>query len=385
MKVLDLDIDTMPLLVEGLQGYDGAYLLFRYRNVPLGTAWLPVGDGRLDLLTYADDITSLVTEPLSALLAKERLGIGEADPALPSSTIAICTRDRPKDLERCIRSLLQLPDHGQEILVVDNAPSTTDAKVLSLSFPIRYVLEPQAGLNNARNRALQEARGDVVVFIDDDAVADGGWLFNHLRHYQRSLVMCVTGMTLPLELETEGQVAFERYNPFSKGFLPRLFNALHDPLATGMIGAGANMSMRRSAYSLVGPFDPALDAGTPTKSGGDHEYFTRILSAGYLIMYEPAALNWHRHRRTMQETRATIYGYGVGVYAYWTKLLLQQGEWGILRIAWAWFSREQLKHLLKAILRRPNHKDLSLVWTEIRGCIAGPFAWYRSQKKTSTS
>ncbi len=51
----------------------------------------------------------------------------------------------------------------------------------------------------------------------------------------------------------------------------------------------------------------------PTQSGGDHEFFARILLAGFYIVYEPEGLSWHRHRRTWEETHKAIQGYGTGL------------------------------------------------------------------------
>jgi GT2 family glycosyltransferase len=201
-----------------------------------------------------------------------------------------------------------------------------------------------------------------------------------LKNYTRERVICVTGMTMPLELETEGQEAFERYNPFNKGFYRKLYDSLHDPLATGSVGAGANMSFRRSVIDLVGEFDEALDAGTLTQSGGDHEYFTRILRAGYYIVYEPDALNWHRHRRTMEETRKAIFGYGVGVYAYWTKLFWYDKEFTVIRYTWGWFWYDQLRNLYRSLLKKPGHQPLSLVTAELKGCLKGPGAYFKARR-----
>ena len=61
----------------------------------------------------------------------------------------------------------------------------------------------------------------------------------------------------------------------------------------------------------VGLFDEALDAGTPTRAGGDNDIFYRLLAAGHRIVYDPAALSWHRHRREWPELRRTVFGYGV--------------------------------------------------------------------------
>jgi GT2 family glycosyltransferase len=153
-----------------------------------------------------------------------------------------------------------------------------------------------------------------------------------------------------------------------------------NPLAPAKTGVGANMALRREALDLVGPFDPALDAGTPTRSGGDTEYFSRILSRGYQIIYDPAALNWHRHRTSWQELRQTIYGYGVGTYAFWTRALLVEGEVGVLGIALWWLSLYQLPGLIKALLRRPGSMPVDLVLAELRGCFAGPGAYLKARK-----
>ena len=127
----------------------------------------------------------------------------------------------------------------------------------------------------------------------------------------------------------EAQEWFERLSPFGRGFERRLFDGTRDdPVAVARAGAGANMALRRTVLEEVGPFDEALDAGTETRSGGDHEMFGRILAAGYRIVYEPRAVSWHRHRRTWEELREAIHGYGVGVYAMWTRRLMVDRELG---------------------------------------------------------
>ena len=94
------------------------------------------------------------------------------------------------------------------------------------------------------------------------------------------------------------------------------------------------MALRRAALDAVGPFDEALDVGTPSRSGGDAEFFARVLARGYRIVYEPAALNWHYHRRTWDELRRKLFGYAVGVSAAWTSSLLRENEVSVLRPCW---------------------------------------------------
>jgi glycosyltransferase involved in cell wall biosynthesis len=306
----------------------------------------------------------------------------------PTATVAVCTRDRPDDLDRCLRALGRLPDDGQEILVIDNC-SAGDAtrRVVERHAgvrDIRYVREERPGLDVARNRALREARHEIVAFTDDDAIPDPSWLRALRRNFGDPRTLCVTGLTMPLELETEAQEWFERTNSFGRGFTRVVYDgARRNPLPVGQIGAGANMALRRSVLALVGPFDEALDAGTPTCSGGDHDMFARILAAGYTIVYEPEALSWHRHRRDWDALRRTVYGYGVGVYAYLTRHVLAR-EFQAPRIAVAW-SRWQLRQLLRSLFRWPGSVPLDLVLAELRGCAAGPRAYLASRRARTVS
>lgn len=384
--VLDIPIDPLPASVNGLEGYTKAYIVFRYASVPVTALWLEVDQGSIQLTPYLELILQKAEGPLADEYIRREQAIKDNQEIYPTATIAVCTRNRTADLQRCLESLIALPDLGQEILVVDNAPDDMQTyDLIHNQFPmVRYVLEPDPGLNKARNTALKQATNEVVVFIDDDAVADTYWLQQIVKPFARERVACVTGMTQPLELSHPGQEAFEQYSPFCKGYRRRIFDTSVNPLATGEIGAGVNMAIRKSIVQKIGWFDEALDAGTPTQSGGDHEYFTRILRSGYYIAYEPSALNWHRHRRTMQDAEKAIYGYGVGMYAYWTKLLVKDREWWVLRQAIEWFYYYQLKHLIKAIIHWRGHHPLSLVWADWRGCFRGPSAYFESLRKKAT-
>jgi O-antigen biosynthesis protein len=93
--------------------------------------------------------------------------------ALPACTAAICTRHRTVQLRRALASLGAQSEAPLEVLVIDNAPDSDETqRVVECEFPsVRCVREPRQGLDFARNRALTEARGEIVAFLDDDAVA----------------------------------------------------------------------------------------------------------------------------------------------------------------------------------------------------------------------
>ena len=380
--VLDWDITSDLASVDIHPRYTHAMILVRCFGAPIGRLTMPIVNQRIERIAVLVQLDDDTVNRRDRILLGHFLG-GEPDThatILPSATVAICTRDRPEDLRKCLAGIMELSGTPYETLVVDNCPSNDQTEAVVAQFPnVRYICEPVPGLNHARNCALREATGDIVAFIDDDAVPDPDWLFAHLVNYKQPIVQCVTGLTMPLELEHVSQELFERYSSFIRGFDRRIFDPLHhDPLAPGGIGAGVNMSVRRSIVEAVGGFDNALDAGTVTKSGGDHEMYTRILGAGYRIIYDPAAINWHRHRNSDIELEKAIQGYGTGAYASMTRALLVDGEIGVFRIAWLWFRHGQARRLLRALIWRGSEFDRRLIKAELRGCVAGPYAYLRS-------
>lgn len=382
--VKNIELTNMPAVIGNLQPYDGAFLLLRYHGKPVGKIVLPAKNGEIVLANHLQKIHEAVKKDIKKaaldhfLFGKEK----QDQKADVRVSIAVCTRNRTKDLKDCLDALMKLPDRGQEILVIDNNPSTSDTKNLVAQYPpVRYVLEERKGLDIARNRAIAEAAHDIVAFTDDDAFPETGWLDALTRNFNDPLVMVVTGMSMPFELETRAQEQFENYNPFGKGFSKKRFSFVRNhPLAVGNIGAGANMALRKSLIHETGWFDEALDAGTLTQSGGDHEFFARVLLSGYHIIYEPEALSWHRHRRTHKEAVQAIHGYGVGVYAFWTRLFFEEKQYSILRFPATWLVHTQLPNFYKWFFQSKKQYPLSFSLAELKGCLKGPFAYFKSKK-----
>jgi len=116
-----------------------------------------------------------------------------------SATVAICTHNRSHVIGRAVEGALrEVRSSGAELLVVDTASTdATQATLAGMQAPdMRVVREPELGLSAARNRALAEARGAVVAFLDDDAVPRAGWLAALLAAYERTDVACAGGWIL---------------------------------------------------------------------------------------------------------------------------------------------------------------------------------------------
>jgi Glycosyltransferase like family 2 len=203
-----------------------------------------------------------------------------------------------------------------------------------------------------------------------------------LANFTDPSVALVTGMTLPRELENEAQIWFERTNAFRCWIERREFD-FHtlDPVAAGVLGASVNMAVRKDVICEIGMFDELLGPGSACKAGEDHELFCRILAHGGRAVYEPEAVVWHRHRREWDALRAQLYNYGVAVFAWWTRALVEEHEFGVLRIGPGYFLQHYVRNLLAAVIRKPGCMPFELALAEITGALAGPAIYLRERRR----
>jgi glycosyltransferase involved in cell wall biosynthesis len=296
--------------------------------------------------------------------------------------VAVCTRDGAARLPECLDALeaLDYPRHLLDIMVVDNAPADDSTRELVQRYPnVRYLREPRPGLDWARNRAAHEARGEIVAYTDDDVRVDAGWVRAIAAAFaEEPHAMCVTGLVMPDELDTKAQILFEQYGGFARGFERHVFRVDRGEKAarrfggTGRFGTGANMAFRRTFFDREGLFDPALDVGTPANGGGDLEMFFRVLKTGHALVYEPAALVRHRHRRAYADLRTQLANNGIGFYAYLmhTAHAYPEERFAVLRLGVWWLWWWNLRRLLRAVLR-PNPFPLDLIVAELKGSFIG--------------
>ena len=396
------------------QFYRKALCLVRLHSQPLGIVELHLDNGTLNAQTLAHSIWQTLGEQVNTHLLQNGLapisGLGELGIATsvtptcleererflakaPFASVIVATHNRPELLLRCLNTLLAQCYPDYEIIVVDNAPSTSEtADLIEQTYrdvpQLRYVREDRQGLSFARNRGIQEARGEILAITDDDVMVDSHWLLELVRGFQASeQVVCVSGLVLPMELETQAQDWFEQYGGYSKGFTRRLFDMGEHhpgtplfPYTTGILGTGANIAFRSAYLREIGGFDPALGAGTPAKGGEDLAIFFQIIMQGHTIVYEPAALLYHPHQRSYTDLRKQIYCYGVGLTAYLIKSVLDRPMLLfdlIKKIPYGVF------FALSAHSSKNSHKTIyypkELTRIELQGMLHGPLAYLRSR------
>ncbi|MBC7871507.1 MAG: glycosyltransferase [Chitinophagaceae bacterium] len=398
--------------------YTRGLLLVRMHTRPIGLVALESNNFQITPYEVADFIWAELSQEINEALAQDGLPriekldafglpytyqpeyLRERDllkQTAPMASIIVCTHDRPDQISLCLDSLLRLDyPGGFEIIVVDNAPSSEATKYLithDYFDDVHYLREDRPGISHARNRGLEVAVGEIVAFTDDDAIVEPNWLTELLRGFKSGEnVACVTGLTLPSELETPAQIWFQQERGGKRGFKPALFDLKkhrpRDPLypfRAPIFGAGMNMAFKTSVLRQLGGFDTALGIGTATHSGEDMAAYFEVILRGYQLAYEPGAMVYHNHRDTYSELRDQIYGNGVGCAAYLTRCLKENP-----RLLFRLLSKLPAG-LVASITQRSEKKRLmqTKFWLELKllewwGFAHGPLAYYRTQRQSTT-
>ncbi len=400
IKVTDLELLGPIEGLSHLDGYESAKLLVRLGGTPLGWTTVPVVDGHCDAQTLVSAARRDLLEPLVRELVYRRVSEPLTDDALnleellafepkrvsrvrPEISVAVCTRDRPDELDLCLAAIARLAMPAAEVLVVDNAPSSdATERLVRERYPnVRYVREPRPGLDWARNRAIAETQNEIIAFTDDDAIVDAEWtgaladIFADAPH-----VHAVTGLVVPFELETAAHQDFENYGGFGRGF-SRAWHLAGSHHGAGRFGTGANMAFRRQLFDRIGTFDPMLDVGTASDGGGDLEMYFRILQEGYVLVYEPRAIVRHRHRPEPERLRKQMRDWGKGLFVYMRRATVrypgERRRFRQLKSWWVWRYVVR-RYLLSFVRTTPVRRDL--IVQEVRGALRSRRA-YRDARR----
>jgi GT2 family glycosyltransferase len=195
-------------------------------------------------------------------------------------SIVIPTRNRAERLRALLASLAEQEGPRFEVIVVDNASSDRTLAAVGEADAehdahIRAIHLPQPmGPAVARNRGWRSAQGELVVFTDDDVVAQPGWLEAIAAAHERDPGALIQGRTVPDPRESHKLAAFTRSQQAS---------------GPGPWFQTCNIAYPRALLERLGGFDESYwDA-----AGEDTDLGWRAIEAGTRVIYEPNALNWH--------------------------------------------------------------------------------------------
>ena len=215
------------------------------------------------------------------------------------TSVIIATHARPESLTRLIASLAPgLASGTREIIIAENG-TPAPIQLPEGPTPLKHLHEPRPGKCRIQNRAIAEATGDILVFLDDDLVVAAGYLDSVESFFDTHREFAgMKGRILPQDDPDKKVGPMAVYLD-----LPIADDGDQVIEVRGVLGA--NMAFRAAALRQVGPFDERLGPGA-----GGHEEETemsaRLRNAGFRIGYAPEALVYHEVDRSRADRERFI-------------------------------------------------------------------------------
>lgn len=223
-----------------------------------------------------------------------------------SVVISTYSIDRLNDVLVCIKSLKKqvlLP--REVILVLDPDEALIEFYKSRVTRDVKIVISEDYGLSNARNAGVRVAEGEIIAFIDDDAVADEDWLKNLVGNYDDTFVVGVGGLIKPL-WNSGRPTWFPEELDWIVGCsykgLPERRSVVRNPI-------GCNMSFLKDVFDKVGYFKADIGRlGKKPIAGEEAEFSIRILERipRSKIMHDPSAIVYHKVTKERTQLRYVV-------------------------------------------------------------------------------
>lgn len=217
-------------------------------------------------------------------------------------TAIICTYNRVKYIGPLLESIAanNLAKEEYEILLVDNN-CTDNTREICEAFVnahkdvnFRYVVETEQGLSAARNKGIKEAKGDIIVYIDDDALVDT-WYLRTIVEYMsaHTEISAVGGPIIPSYEDTEEPKWMTRYTKeLLCGYL--YYGEKERPFPGDRYPGGGNAAYRAEVFEKVGLFNTALGRkGNSLMGAEEKDIFDKMKAQGMRFVYLPKMILHH--------------------------------------------------------------------------------------------
>lgn len=213
----------------------------------------------------------------------------------------IPTRNRPRDLDRCLESLAGVDYPAWELIVVDQGQPAASTPILAgraANVSVQHVMVPPRGASAARNEGLAVARGDIMAFLDDDCTVKSSWLRDVVDVFDRCQPAGVA----------YGQVVAADHDPGD--FIPVNLIEVERTLYQrdwrelwlhGIHVMSASMYVRRQVFELIGSFDEQLGSGARFPAGEDVDYAYRALLNKMAVVITPSITVTHHGARSVRD------------------------------------------------------------------------------------
>jgi GT2 family glycosyltransferase len=268
-------------------------------------------------------------------------------------SVVIPTYRRERLLCQTLRDVLDLAWSDYEVIVVDQTErheADTERFLDEVRDRLVYLrLEPPSVVA-AANLGLRAARGEFVLFLDDDVrVSDRDLIANHLDNYQDATIAGVAGRVLDAECPREGA-----FDPRSADPVWGFFHSgwSHRQRCEVSTAPGANVSFRRDVLVAAGGVDERF-AGNAFR--WENDVCLRVRAAGYRVVYDPRPTVHHFYRSPGGSENRHLHGLGAGSHR--------------------WYRDFFHNHVYVSLTHMPRASLAPLLWRLYRGHVLnGPYA-----------
>jgi glycosyltransferase involved in cell wall biosynthesis len=223
-----------------------------------------------------------------------------------SVVISTYSKDRLSDVIECVESIERQKLAPKEIiLVLDPDQDLLNFYKSRVQANVRIVLSHRYGLSEARNAGTLNSTGEIIAFVDDDAIADPDWLKRLAANYEESSVAGVGGYIKPL-------FAGKRPSWFPDELdwiIGCSYRGLPEHKALVRNPIGCNMSFRRTTFAKAGLFRSDIGRfGKKLLAGEEADFSSRVLRLipGAKIVYDPSAIVYHRVPKSRMSLRYAL-------------------------------------------------------------------------------
>jgi GT2 family glycosyltransferase len=255
--------------------------------------------GGFDIEDWDFGLTDRQRQPKPALDAVRR-AFAEVpfapDVSWPSVSVVVCSYNGARTIGACCAALTQLDYPDYEVIVVDDGSTDRTAEIGS-GFGFQVLSTENRGLSSARNTGMKAATGEIIAYLDDDAMPDPHWLTYLAWGFLTTEHAAFGGPNIPPP--DDGLVA----DCVAQAPGGPVHVLLSDTVAEHV--PGCNLAVRRRSLEAIDGFDPLYRA-----AGDDVDVCWRLHEAGESIGFSPAAMVWHHRRGSVRGYWKQQQGYG---------------------------------------------------------------------------
>jgi GT2 family glycosyltransferase len=227
------------------------------------------------------------------------MGIERVEEAKMRVTVAIPCYNGAAFVDKAIASILSQSHPADQIIVIDDGSTDNSAEIIA-RYPVHLIRhETNKGLAAARNTAMAEAKGDILVFVDVDVIADPRLIEALLTGYTNPRIAGVGGQGIEANVHSLADRWRRAHAQQSHGNKPKYVDFLH----------GLCMSFRLECLREIGGFDPTFRTNAE-----DVDVSLRLKKAGYQLYYQPDAKVYHQRTDNEASLKRTMIAWYVGAY-----------------------------------------------------------------------